>query len=125
MATILLVENDPRERLLYTMELEGQGHKVLAAGRGEDALRMLEQVPVDLVVLDLVLPDGWGLDYLERMLSRNRDLKVIINTAYSGFRSNFRTWGAERFLTKASDLSELLTTVRELLSEGQENVEAN
>jgi hypothetical protein len=56
------------------------------------------------------------------MLDRRRDLKVIINTAYPSFKQDFRSWGAERFLTKSSDLAELKDTINEVMAESHETM---
>ncbi|MCI0695738.1 response regulator [candidate division KSB1 bacterium] len=115
MAKIMVVENEQHLRRLYTEELEHEGHDVIAVGFGREALYLLDAIPVDLVLLDLKLADGNGLDYLQKMLAHHRDLKIIINTAYPMFKQDFRCWGAERLLIKSSDLSELKQTIGEVL----------
>ncbi len=125
MGKILFVEDEHNLRRLYVEELEIEGHQVIAVDRGVEAVRVLEDTSVDLVVLDLVLPNGndkeygSGLDYLQEMLNRRRDLKIIINSAYPDFKVDFRSWGAERFLTKSSDLTELKDTISELIAKPQ------
>ena len=125
MCKILFVEDERNLRRLYTEELELEGHQVITVGQGVEALRVLEDTPIDLVVLDLVLINGngknysSGLDYLQEMLARHPNLKVIINSAYPDFKMDFRSWNAERFLTKSSDLMELKNTISELLAKSQ------
>ena len=115
MAKIMVVENEHHLRRLYREELEHEGHEVIAVGLGGEALRLLDAIPVDLVILDLMLADGDGLDYLEKMLAQRRELKIVINTAYPMFKQDFRCWGAERLLIKSSDLSELKKAIHEVL----------
>ncbi len=128
MCKILVVEDERNLRRLYTEELEIEGHQVTAVSCGKEALHALESRPVDLVILDLALPNGNGMNYssgidcLQKMLSRRRDLKVIINSAYPDFKLDFRSWGAERFLTKSSDLSELKEAINELMAESRKTV---
>jgi DNA-binding NtrC family response regulator len=107
MARVLLVEDEANLRLLYRDELEIEGYEVSDVGTGADALKVLEYEKIDAVVLDLRLPDCYGLQLLDDMLSRQRNLPVIINTAYDQFRYDFHSWGAEAFVVKSSDLSEL------------------
>jgi DNA-binding NtrC family response regulator len=107
MARVLLVEDEANLRLLYRDELEMEGYEVNDVGTGADALKVLEYEKIDAVVLDLRLPDVYGLQLLSDMLSRRRDLPVIINTAYDQFRHDFHCWGAEAYVVKSSDLSEL------------------
>jgi DNA-binding response OmpR family regulator len=115
MAKIMVVENDPHMRRIYTEELEREGHEIIAVSSGRTALRRLDEIPVDLVLLDLMLADGNGLNCLEEILAHHRDLKIVINTAYPMFKQDFRCWGAERFLIKSSDLSELKAAINDVL----------
>jgi DNA-binding NtrC family response regulator len=114
MCKILIIEDDRRQRWLYHEELKSDGHEVLAVSQGQQAMEVLEHVPIDMVIMDLLLPDGKGLDYLQRMLARHRRLKIIINSAYSTYKQDFRSWGADRFVIKSSDLFELKNAVNEI-----------
>jgi CheY-like chemotaxis protein len=121
MCKILVVEDERNLRRLYTEELEIEGHQVTAVSCGKEALRALESRPIDLVVLNLALPNGTGMnyssgiEYLQKMLGCCRGLKIIINSAYPDFKLDFRSWGAERFITKSSDLTELKNAINEML----------
>lgn len=107
MARILVVEDEANLRLLYRDELEIEGYEVSDVGTGADALKVLEYEKIDAVVLDLRLPDVYGLQLLDDMLSYRRNVPVIINTAYDQFREDFHCWGADAFVVKSSDLAEL------------------
>jgi DNA-binding response OmpR family regulator len=61
---ILLVENEEGQRLLYEQELNEEGYQVLWARNGKEALKHLEELPCDLVVLDIVMPEMEGLEVL-------------------------------------------------------------
>jgi DNA-binding response OmpR family regulator len=60
-ATILVVDDDPAIRLLLRMELNAEGHDVLEAGDGAEAIERMAQWSPELVLLDLMMPgvDGW------------------------------------------------------------------
>jgi two-component system KDP operon response regulator KdpE len=60
-ARILVVDDDPDIRLLLRLELSAEGHTIAEAGDGQAALGVLEREPVDLVLLDIMMPvlDGW------------------------------------------------------------------
>jgi DNA-binding response OmpR family regulator len=115
-ATILVVENDNFLRRLYVMELEADGYQVMATAGGQQALETMSTQPVDLVVMDLVLPDGPGMNYMHQIVELNREVKIIINSAYPIYKMDFRSWAADVFLIKSSDLVELKNTIGEMLS---------
>jgi DNA-binding NarL/FixJ family response regulator len=52
---------------------------------------------------------------LNAILGKNRQTPVILNTAYPQYRDNFMSWGAEAFVIKSSDLTELNQKIREVL----------
>jgi DNA-binding response OmpR family regulator len=60
-ARILVVDDDPDIRLLLRLELSAEGHAIVEAGDGRAALDALERDPVDLMLLDIMMPvlDGW------------------------------------------------------------------
>ena len=115
MKPILVVEDEDSLRLLYEHELSDSGYKVITTSSGEDAISILAKQKVDLVVLDIRLTGINGLEALEEMLLKNRNLKVVINTAYANYKDDFSSWLADAYLIKSSDLSELKLTIQELL----------
>jgi DNA-binding response OmpR family regulator len=60
-ANVLVVDDDPDIRLLLRLELGADGHDIIEAGDGREALDALAAAPVDLVLLDMMMPvlDGW------------------------------------------------------------------
>jgi len=112
---ILVVEDERNLQQLYRMELEDEGYDVVTAADGASALRRLADEPVDLVVLDLALPDGSGLECLQQFVEIKRNVKVVINTAYPLYKRDFHSWAADVFLTKSSDLTKLKNTIDEML----------
>lgn len=112
---ILIVEDEQNLRRLYQTELEEEGYDVLTAADSEGALEKLKNVPVDIVVLDLKFPEGSGLEYLQEFMHVKRHVKVVINTAYPMAKWDFRSWVADAFLIKSSDLTELKNTINQML----------
>ena len=110
---ILLVENEKDQQLLYEEELSDEGYLVLCASNGKEALRRLEELPCDLVILDIVMPEMDGIETLGKIVSRYKKTPVILHTAYPYYYSDFRL--ADAFVVKSFDLSVLKKTVRELL----------
>lgn len=116
MPTILIIEDDPNQSLLYAEELAEAGYDVLTACSGREALRECERAP-DLAVLDLNLPDREGLQVMEELLERHPKLPVVINTAYASYQDSFRSWSADAYVIKSGDLSELKTSIKQVLEE--------
>lgn len=112
---ILLVEHERKWRQLFEAELQEAGYDVLTATDGNEALKQLYLNPVDLIILELKLPDGGGLDYLQSFMQIRREAKVVINTAYPSYKLDFQSWAADAFLTKSSDTNELKDTIDGLL----------
>ena len=58
-----------------------------------------------------------GIEALQRILERNNSIPVVLNTAFSSYRDNYLTWAADAYVTKSSDVTELLDTVKNILDE--------
>ena len=116
MQNILIVEDEENLQILYKQELSELGYNVLTTDSGEEALSILEKGEIDLVVLDIKLKGMNGLAALEDMLLKNRNLKVVINSAFASYKDDFSSWLADAYVIKSSDLGELKTAVNELLA---------
>ncbi len=116
MAAILLIEDDPNQRVLYEATLRAEGYEVASVGDGREALAHCERALPDLVVMDISMPGMDGMDLMGRLLGRNHSLPIILNTAYAWYKEDFRTWAADAYIIKSSDLSELKNAVRRVLS---------
>ncbi len=114
MKTILVVDDDEAIRTLLMEELKDEGYAVLCASNARDALRMVEQEPLDLVILDIRMPGMDGLEALPRIMGLKEGLPVILNTAYAQYQESFMSWAADAYVVKSSDLSELKAKIKEL-----------
>ncbi len=117
MPTILLVEDELNQRLLYQMELEDEGYRVVLASDGWEALQQSKEEHPDLVVLDLGMPGMDGIEALGRMMDQNAKLPVIIYTGDENFKDNFMTWVADAYLVKRSNLDALKEEIERVLLE--------
>ena len=116
MTTILLVDDDKNQRLLYEQELKHDGYEVVTASDGKEALgKVQEQLP-DIVIMDINMPKMDGIEAMGRILSKNKKVPVVINTAYSNYKDSFMSWAADAYIVKSSDLSELKNTIKEILT---------
>lgn len=120
MTTVLVVEDDPAISRPLTRALEREGHDVVTAGSGRQALQVLDapdHLDVALVILDLGLPDFDGLEVCRRVRAAGRDLPVLMLTARSD-EADFVVGldaGADDYVAKPFRMAELLARVRALL----------
>jgi two-component system response regulator (stage 0 sporulation protein F) len=116
MKTILVVDDDESIRILLQEELTDEGYRVITASNARDALKIVEQETLDLVILDIRMPGMDGLEALPRILGMKEGLPVILNTAYSQYQESFMSWAADAYVIKSADLSELKKKMKELLT---------
>ena len=116
MVTVLVVDDEAKIRELVGAYLQREGHHVLLADTGTEALSLAERLAPDLLILDLGLPDLPGEELL-RLLRRSSDIPVIMLTARAGERdrvSGLRL-GADDYLTKPFSPRELMARVEAVL----------
>ncbi len=116
MPTILLVEDDPHQQLLFAEELKDEGYDVVVAGNGAEAIEAVKKAVPDLVVLDVAMPGMDGIEALGRILAANNRIPIVLHTAYATYKDNFMAWSADAYVVKSSDLSELKAEVRRALA---------
>ena len=115
MSKILVVDDERSLRMLYSKDLEKDGHTVVTAGSAEECLERLEDERPDLVVLDIRMPGMDGIEAMGRILDRRPNLPVVLNSAYLSYRENFLSWTADAYVVKSSDTGELRSTVGQVL----------
>ncbi len=111
--TILLIEDEAQIRRLVRNALEDQGHRVLESGTLKEGLAQLHADTVQLLILDLGLPDGDGIAFI-RELRTQFALPVLVLSARSAEGEKIRALdaGADDYLTKPFSTGELLARVR-------------
>ncbi len=118
--TILLVEDDELVRDAVTRILVREGYLVLTAATGHDAIGLLRTpaTPIDLVVLDIGLPDVSGADLCARLREFFPDLPVLVCTgaAQPDEVRELERLGISRFFSKPTALDELVEGVRSALA---------
>ena len=115
METILCVDADDSLLRLYREELSDEGYKVILAKNGKEALAKLEKEKPQVAVMDIRMPVMDGIQTLAATMSKDRQVKVILNTAYPKHKENFKTWRAEAYVMKSSNITELKQRIQEVL----------
>jgi len=115
MARILVVDDDSSLRILYSKELADEGYDVETVSSGREAMDSISGKRPDIVVLDIKMEGMDGLSALNEIMKIDKTIPVILNTAYSTFKSDFTTWNADAYVVKSSDLTELKETIRQIL----------
>jgi DNA-binding response OmpR family regulator len=116
---VLIVEDERRIAAFLAKGLRRQGYEVDCAYTGSDALELVGAGPqVDLVMLDLGLPDIDGLDVLRTLRDRGSEVPVIVLTARTeaSDRAEALRLGAVEYLTKPLPFPEVLGSVRSSLA---------
>jgi two-component system alkaline phosphatase synthesis response regulator PhoP len=114
---ILLVEDEPSLVLTLTDRLVSEGYRVETAGDGNEALARVEELPFDLILLDVMLPGKNGFDVCRDLRQRGVAVPILMLTARSQVTDRVvgLKLGADDYLTKPFEMIELLARIEALL----------
>jgi DNA-binding NtrC family response regulator len=116
-ATLMLVDDEEMSRFFLSQSLHNEGYEILTAGSVAEALSLVQQYPLDLALVDLMLPDGDGLTILQAVKLQSAALPVIIFTGYGAVSSAVQAikQGAYDYIEKPLDVTKLKVTVAKAL----------
>lgn len=113
MDTVLLVEDDGLFREMLRDTLQPHDFNVMEAISGKRSLEILQEHPVDLIVLDLHLVDGYGLDFMPRIRTHTQAPVIILSGEHSqAEKIKGLKKGADDYMTKPFDPDELLARIQ-------------
>lgn len=124
MSKILLIEDDYALAMGTTYTLKAEGYEVVHAKKLSEARELLfvsnnmnQGSEIDLVLLDVMLPDGDGFSFLEELLEKDADIPVIFSTAVSDEANIVRglDLGADDYITKPYKVKEMLSRIAAVL----------
>ena len=116
MKRILVVDDEMSCRLLYSEELKEEGYEVFLASNGREALEVVEKLPIDLVLLDIKMPDMNGYEVCKRFQENQhlKEIPIIFISAYSSTEEKVYGLGlgAADYITNAGELGEIVARVK-------------
>ncbi len=115
---ILIVDDEEKMRRVLEIVLVKRGHRVLSAANGKDALALINDNSVDLVIADLRMPEMGGLDLLIALRAQQSDLPVIVVTAHGTIETAVTAMkhGAADYVLRPFDTDALLLAVDRALN---------
>ncbi|MFQ3619559.1 MAG: sigma-54 dependent transcriptional regulator [Spirochaetales bacterium] len=116
-ATVLVVDDEKSIRLTLKMLLEDEGYRAVTAESGEEALSLIEETVVDVLVTDLRMPGMSGLELLDQVKTKDPSIEVIFISAYSDVGSAVQAIkrGAFDYIPKSFRNEEFLITIEKAL----------
>lgn len=116
MKTIMIVEDEERLREILRDYFEEEGYEIIEAGNGREALEIFEKQKIDLVLLDVMMPEMDGMTFCKR-IRRNSEVPIIIMTAKSEDEDKILGFelGADEYVTKPFSPKVLVARTKALL----------
>lgn len=112
MANVLIVDDDESDRLLMRSMLSGQGHELYFASNGEEAMKIYLRHPIDVVVTDIQMPRGDGIELISALKGIDPDASIVAVSGQKPHRLNVaRVSGARSVLTKPFEPTDLTSAV--------------
>lgn len=112
-AQILVVDDEPDLRTLYELTLLREGYRVETAGSLQEAWQLLHARTFDVVITDMRLPDGMGIEILAELKAQRRHERCVVITAHGSAENAVGSFkaGAFDYLTKPVDLKQFRTVI--------------
>jgi len=117
MHRILIIDDEIIIRKLFTRLLTREKYRVLTASNGKKGIETVKKEKLDLVILDLKMPEMDGIEALKRIKEINKNIRVIIITAFGTIKSasDALNLGADDFISKPFDIAKIRTTIKNVL----------
>ena len=125
MVNILIVDDDKNIRKLLQVVLERQGYNVHLASDGLEALKVIDQVKIDLAIVDIMMPNLDGYEFTKTLREGSADLSVLMISAKQLVEDRKKAFmvGIDDYMTKPIDIEEFLLHVKALLRRAKINDE--
>lgn len=117
--TILVTEDDPDAREVLSVILAAEGLAVITAEDGQQALRLIERTPPDLIITDIQMPNLDGIELIKRLRAHpqlHRVPIVVLSAVSGGIADDAIKAGANQTTPKPMQLDALLGLIRQILA---------
>ena len=117
MVHILVADDDKNTRRLMKAVLEAEGYTVFTAAGGEEALQLLDQQHIDLIVLDIMMPGMDGYEFTKTLREAQNSLPILMVSARQLPEDKKKGFlvGTDDYMTKPVDEEEMLLRIKALL----------
>jgi len=117
MSNVLIVDDEPGIRTVLSDIIRDENHNVLSASDGFDGLRILKEKSIDLVILDVWLPNMGGIDVLKEIKKEYQDIEVIMISGHANIDIAVKAvkLGAFDFLEKPLSLDKIINLIKNAL----------
>lgn len=114
---ILVVDDNKHTRRLFKAVLENENYTVFTAENGKDALRVMDEEHIDLVLLDIMMPEMDGYEFTKLLREENNNLPILMVSAKQLPEDKKRGFlvGTDDYMTKPVDEDEMLLRIKALL----------
>ncbi|HPS82142.1 MAG TPA: response regulator transcription factor, partial [Candidatus Limiplasma sp.] len=118
---VLVAEDNPNTRKLMETVLKREGYEVHTARDGEEALRVMGEQHIDIVLLDIMMPNMDGFTFTEELRQSGDNTPILMVTAKQMPADKHKGFlvGTDDYLTKPVDMEEMLLRMRALLRRAQ------
>lgn len=114
--TILSIDDDENLQTVTSQYLEDDGYKIISALNAASALEKIENSPIDVILLDLVLPDGEGLSLIPQFMSKSNAAIIIVSGKSDTTEKIIcLEMGADDYITKPFEMRELSARIKAVM----------
>jgi DNA-binding response OmpR family regulator len=119
MAKIILIDDDPHIRDVFSRLLKSKGHTVITAADGLNAVLLIKNNIPDLIILDRNLPFATGESVFKKVKEISRAIKIIILTGYDDepSKEHYLEMGANMFISKSEGITNIMAKIESLITE--------
>ncbi len=117
MFNVLVAEDDKNIRKLMEIQLSSEGYNVFSAGDGEEALKLMENNQIDIMVVDIMMPKMDGYELVKTVRESNSQIPAIMVTAKGTMQDKAKGFlvGIDDYMVKPVEFDELLFRIKALL----------